>query len=56
MTTPSGTVQVVGVLVDPAQLVSLRGVSPSQTVHEAVQSLWGTFLRAGGQGPHARDD
>jgi hypothetical protein len=39
----TGTVQVVGVLVDPAQLVSLQDVSPSQTVHEAVQSLWGIF-------------
>jgi hypothetical protein len=44
MTTPSsGTLQVLGVLVDPAQLVSLEGVSPSHTVHEAAESLWRTF-------------
>jgi hypothetical protein len=43
MTTPSsGTVQVLGVLVDPAHVGSIH-VSPSQTIHEAVQSLWGTF-------------
>jgi len=43
MTTPSsGSVQVVGVLMDPA-LMESQNVSPSQTVHETVQSLWKTF-------------
>ena len=50
MTTPSsGTVQVLGVLVDPAQVVSLQGVSLKQTVHEAIQSLWGTFCERVGK-------
>jgi hypothetical protein len=43
MTTPSsGSVQVLGVLMDPV-LMESQNVSPSQTVHETVQSLWKTF-------------
>jgi hypothetical protein len=42
MTTPSsGTVQVFGVLVDPAFLCH-QNVSSTETVDEAVQSLWKT--------------
>jgi hypothetical protein len=36
MSTPSsGTVQVLGILVDPVQLF-LEGISPGQTIHKAV--------------------
>jgi len=48
MTTSSGTVQVLGVLVDPAQLF-LEGISPGQTVHKAVQSIWETFCEQVGK-------
>ena len=43
MTTPSsGTVRVLGVLVDPACL-SQQIVPSTETVHEAIQSLWRTI-------------